>query len=228
MKKFALWTLVVCILMSMGIVCTTAVAEGDVYYLDSAGWPSRHWEYMNDSLIAEYEAEGWERYTGVLWYDKDWHAADFQNVAVSDIKELYDEGYTFHVIYSWICPADVLNKNGEQSVYVGRWILSSDQAIEYHKTYVKPEIPSELPNDVDAVFISQFYYNNMACELDGTESEEVLENVEFIRHQFDNYHFGKGSELFLNSGENESYDYEAVLEILENAGGFFNEMPAWN
>jgi hypothetical protein len=226
MKKFVLWVLVACMLMSMSMVSVTAVAEGDVYYFEENGWPGRHWEYMSEYLIADYEAEGWERYTGVLWYDKDWNAADFVFVDVDKIDELYNQGYSFHVIYSWICPVEISGKTGEQSVYVGRWILSREEAKAYYTTYIKPEIPAEL-GDAEIVYMSQFYYEGKACEIDGTEGEAILEDVMFIRFLFDNYSFGNGSELFIRTGEFEDYNCSYVLKMIEDGDAFFYEMPSW-
>ena len=232
-KLITAWILVVCMLMSMSIVAVAtgvengdAVTVGDVYEMVPADWPTKHWVYMTEEEIEGYESRGWERYVGVIWYDADRNVMTSAIVSPKQVQKLYNEGCTFHVMYTWVCSADAFeNKFGEQSVSVGRWILSPEQAIEYHTTYMKPELKiiKMVPN---ISYESQFYYNGLACEVTGEEEQKILDSVKFVRHKFDFYDYGYGSKLYLRNGEYEEYTY---TEALENATqhAFQNELPNW-
>lgn len=232
-KLITAWILVVCMLMSMGVVAFATGSEnadtvpvGDVYELSPADWPARHWVFMTEEEIEGYEANGWERYVGVIWYDANKNVMTNCFVKPKDVQKLYNEGCTFHVMYTWVCSAENCTlKSGEQSVSVGRWILSPEQATEYHKTYVKPEL--KILKMVPTIsFESQFYYNGLACEVTGEEEQRILDGVKFVRYKFDSYDYGYGSKLYLRNGEYDEYTFAEALEAAQN-NAFQNELPAW-
>ena len=235
MKKFVLWILVVCMLFTMSMVnITTAVADGanlvgtDTYSLNPEGYPSKHWCLMTEDEIALYEELGWERVTGVLWYDDERYVIDFTEINTADIQNMYNAGYTCHVLYTWVCPARKLNKYQEQSVSVGSWILSPEQAEEYQTTVVVPWIDvMGLNENPEVSFMSQWYYENMASSMPDINLTEGKEKYLYVRYVFDTYEYGKGSVLYLRNGDQLEYTFDEVLEVVETSGGFENELPVW-
>lgn len=232
MKKFVLWVLVVSLFMSMNMVFATAVAdgvssnEGDVYYQNREGWPNKHWILMSSEEISTYEANGWKRYTGVLWFDGNNHAVDFSEIDVNNIQNMYNDEYDFHIHYTWLLPASAQNNYREQSVTVGVWNLSPSQAIEYHKTYQLPAINCVgIPT---ASFMSGWFYENQSSA--GPEYSEPVNELakyRFVRDVYDTYDFNFGSILYLKNGNVAAYSYEEAMRI-NNSEGFQNELPKWN
>ena len=164
MKRFVLVTLVAVFLITLSsLYATMAFAEDDVYYLNPEGWPTKHWTFMTYDEIAAYEAAGWSRTVGFVWYDKNWKVVDINRVGTNQIKSYYNhDGYRLVVLYNWVCPGSILNKYEEQSVSVGVWQLPSDMAVKFFKDCSVPEIPV-LGNVKSYEFMTQGYYNGQAC-----------------------------------------------------------------
>lgn len=228
MKKCFMLLLTLALLMIMGMTVfacadgNTGVTEGDAYDLNPANWPNRHWCYMTANEIAQYEAIGWQRYTGVLWYDDEGKAMDFAEVQTDAIQNLYNKGYSFHVIYHWLCPGEKLGKHQEQSVYVGRWKLSPSQAIEYHNTYVVPELT--MVGDSQNSYYSQWYFKNQESkEPEDSDPVEILPYYSYVRHIFETYMLGYGSELYLRTGNYDCYSLDEAIAI----GAFDSEIVHW-
>ncbi|MBO5142585.1 MAG: hypothetical protein J6C46_06245 [Clostridia bacterium] len=232
MKKFLLWV-VLCMFAFASVgniaLADNAQTEGDVYYQNLENWPYQHWVFMDDSEIASFEADGWVRRTGELWYDANHHHdpddPKIQDVSVEDVQELYNEGYTFHLNYTWVCPKEIQQTYGNQSVSVGYWILSPDEVCEYLSTYVKPEIKPNSNHSVS--FVSEWYYKGQLAIFDGTETEEELNKFSMVRNIFETYNYGFGSKLYLRNGMFEEYSYSEAVEISQTIS-FSDELPVWN
>ena len=109
---------------------------------------------------------------------------------------------------------------------VGVWKYSPDQAIEYYRTFVRPEIITNKMRP-EVFYLSQWFYDGFIySEPDGSETDEELAKLNFVRYQFDMYKFGYGSQLFLKNGEYDAFSYQEAQNINETVG-FQNEMPAW-
>ncbi len=228
-KLFVLW-MVLCTLITMSVgIAVPAIADGvpgDVYRFNAEGYPNRHWVYMTQDQIEEYQSAGWEMYIGTLWVGPDDEVVEFQQVKTSQIQELYNQGYKVVAYYTWRHDGVSLGKNQEQSVSVGVWKYSPEQAVEYYRTFVKPEIV--MNKMTPKVFhLSQWFYDGIACsDPNGVETTEELAKLEFVRYHFDMYKFGYGSELYLRNGECSVYSYQEALKMNETVG-FQNEMPVW-
>lgn len=230
MKRFFVWVMVVCMLMTMGMMNITAIAEGTenegmVYLMNPEGWPKMHWAYMSDEEVASYEGAGWVRDTGVLWMYFDgmsWtYDPSVQLPQDTEVQELYNDGYTCNVFYTWLRP----NVNGhEQSVTVGQWVLSPELAAEYMNTFVIPEF--KMLKTAYETYDSEWYYNGVSAALTGNENEKQLEKFSFVRFIYQTFDYGFGSKLYLRNGDAKVYTYAEAIEENEKVG-FFNEMPAW-
>ena len=228
-KLFVLW-MALCMLITMGMVSAVpAFAEGvsgDVYRFNPEGYPCKHWVYMTQAQIEKYQSAGWEMYVGTLWIGPEDEVVEFQQVKTSDIQELYNQGYKVVAYYTWRHDGVSLGKNQEQSVSVGVWKYSPEQAIEYYRTFVKPELVTNKMQPT-VFYLSQWYYDGIACsDPNGYETEEEQGKLEFVRYYFDLYKFGYGSELYLRNGECNVYSYQNVLKMNDTVG-FQNEMPVW-
>lgn len=229
-KRFGLWILVLCMLLTMSMgLAVPAFADGNVgdeYHLDPEGYPKQHWVYMSDEQIDSYLSAGWEMYAGTLWIGPNDEVVEFQQVKTSEIQELYNQGYKVVAYYTWRHDGVSLGKNQEQSVSVGVWKYSPDQAIEYYRTFVRPEIITNKMRP-EVFYLSQWFYDGFIySEPDGSETDEELAKLNFVRYQFDMYKFGYGSQLFLKNGEYDAFSYQEAQNINETVG-FQNEMPAW-
>lgn len=222
-KRFVLFmaTLICLSVVVLGYAEGSGEMEPDAYDFNPDNYPNRHWIFMEDEEIASYEEIGWQRYVGVLWYDAEQEEADFrEEVAISSIQELYNQGYTFHIIYHWVCPGEKLGKHQEQSVYAGRWILSPKQAIDFHQTYVVPDLTLAGREEVN--YHSLWYYNNQECEEpDASVKEKERQNYRFVRQEYNHYDMGYGSNLYLRTGGYVEYTYDEACQ-LESVDG---EMP---
>ncbi len=217
----------------MVICCTAAFAEGDVYAIRDERYPDRHWAYMTDEEIASYEAIGWQRVTGVLWYDtKDYSYTDFGEIS-EDPQELINEGYVFHVIYSWICPGDKLGKYLEQSVSAGYWQLNVDEIKAFYASgYEYPQLTVNPAKKTGTLYESNWVIDGKyASDPDDTMPQEELDKYEFVRvayddynPAYDDYNPGYGEELVLLNGDVQVFSLAEAVEI----GGFDGEMPRWN
>lgn len=233
MKKFVLWILMVFVLFTMSMAnLTISVADtknGDSYFFNSEGWPTKHWIYMTDGEIKSYESFGWKRETGVLWYDSERYVVEFDELKTSQIQNLYNQGHTFHVLYTWTCPANKLNKYTEQSVSVGYWQFSPAQARVYHESYEVPEIEVDSLSELPAVqFMSQWYYDGQACDTPDTELTENIDKYIRVRYVFDMFDFGFGSKLYLRNGDLVEQTFEEALKALNDGKYAENELHVWN
>lgn len=220
MKRFVLVTMALVLLMSMsGMFSAIAFADGeealgDIYYFNPEGWPTKHWVFMTNEEVASYEAAGWEQNVGVLWYDRNWDAVDINDIEIDRIGELYNDGYRLAVLYTWICPASVLNKYQEQSVSVGTWILSAEQVAAYYTNgFVVPELP-DLATATSYHFMTQGYFNGQACGV--PDDSMVLTNFRCARFVFELHDFMYGSKLYIRNGEYVLYTFEEIQNGLEN------------
>lgn len=230
MKKFLLWVMA-CVLMFAGLNITAFAenangVEGVEYYLNQEGWPTKHWAFMSDEEVGSYEAAGWQRDTGVLWMYFDgqsWtYDSSVQLPEESEVQGLYSDGYTCNVFYTWIRP----NVNGhDESVTVGQWVLSPDQATELMGTFVVPEFKM-IKTSYDT-YDSEWYYDGVSASLSGEETEEELAKFTFVRFIYQTFDYGFGSKLYLRNGEAKQYSFAEAVEENEKVG-FFNEMPNWN
>jgi len=217
MKKFLVFMVTLLMIFSSLTVAVADGKPGDEYYQQAEGWPNRHWVYMTDAEIAQYEAAGWERYVGVLWYHGDepdpteGPEAVFE-INLTQIDQMYTDGDHFDVIYHWICPATKLNKYQEQSVYVGRWVLSQEQVLQYYENYQVPEIPA-LEEPKDCRFTSQWYLDGKAADWKEDATEDELNEFVCVREVFDHYDFEYGSNLFLKNGDRAEYSYSQAVDI---------------
>ena len=234
MKKFLLWVMVICMLMTMGMANVTAFADGtngtDQYYLQPENWPNKHWALMDDEEVAAIEEAGWIREEGVLWAYFDgtsWtYTSEVEDANASEVQDLYNKGYQFSVLYTWVCPAEFLGTASEQSVSVGQWVMSPEEATEYLKTYQIPEYP--VGSISYSTFDSEWYNGDgISADMTGNESEEELKKFTLVRYIYNTYDYGYGSKLFIRNGEAEVYTYEEACVVNESTG-FFNEMPKWH
>ena len=101
--------------------------------------------------------------------------------------------------------------------------LSPQQAIEYHNTYV---IPNEgTASGMEKSYYSMWYFKNQESgEPQDSDPVEILQYYRYVRHIYDTYRLGYGSELYLRNGEYDSYSLEEAISI----GGFDNEIVHWN
>lgn len=231
MKRFVLLTLVTLMVMSVTTMCLAEPA--DEYELNPAGWPDRHWEYMTQDEITAFEAAGWQRYVGVLWYnDSNYKYAPEVDTAdaisIADVEAYYDQGYSFHVIYHWLMDGRLIGKQTEQSVYVGRWRLSREQAVEYFENNLT--VPALMMNVKPLPeYYSLWYYNGKECSV--PEKDDPL--YKFVRIAYDCYDLGFGSKIWLRNGEYALNDetgnnYFTYAEYWGFAStGFDYEMPHW-
>ena len=225
MKRwFVLLAMVMLICMSMTNF-TLAESMGDEYELNPEGWPDRHWKYMTNEEIAQYEAKGWQRYTGELWYNADGKYAPeidtLEEIKVSDIETYYNQGYTCHIIYHWLLDGRLIGKHQEQSVYVGRYIFSCEQAEEYLKN---DRISPNLVTNVQYLpeYYSLWCYAGKECG-EPLDSELDDSNYTFERIAYNAYDYGGGSKLLLRSGDVVSFTLKEVLEL----GSVDYEMIHW-
>ena len=194
-----------------------AEEEGDIYYFQPAGWPDRHWAFMTSEQIAAYEAAGWVRYTGTLWYDSENHHIEFVDININDIPQLYNDGLWMAVLYSWVHDGPSLGKKTQQNVSVGYWHVTAEQATEYIKTYVQPELP-QLPQYPNAFGYYSYWY------LDGQEAAEPesldQKGYNFVRYEHNVYKLGYGQEIVLLNGEVLVYTLDEAVKL----GGVDDEL----
>lgn len=229
MKKwFVLLTSILMICVMMGSACVIAEAvEGDEYELNPEGWPDKHWAYMTEDEIASYEAKGWKRESRTLWYNSDGKYAEdidsMTEIFVDDISSYYNQGYSFHIIYHWTCDGRLLGKHQEQSVYVGRWILSPDEAKECHMNGIQPlDFPYSKVNQISSLpeYYSIWYYEGKEAKA----PEDVGDlGYTFERIAYDAYDFGYGSKMYLRNGTVISFTLEEIVEL----GAVDYEMVHW-
>ena len=187
---------------------------------------------LTQQEIEAYEAAGWQRYVGILWYDEDAQYASeidtLDEINVADIQDYYNEGYSLHVIYHWLLDGRLIGKQTEQSVYAGRWKLSPEEAMAYYENgYVVPEIVTNV--DCLPEYYSLWYYDAKECA--EPRSDDPL--YAFVRIEYDCYDFGFGSMLWLKNGgfaENDKtgnhyYTYKEYWDMAST--GFDYEMVHW-
>jgi hypothetical protein len=201
--------------------CIFAVAEeGDIYNLNEAGYPDRHWALMEPEVVASYEEAGWIRMTGVLWFDKDNHVVEFVDVNVSEIPDLYNKGYYFAMLFNWVHDGPTIGKNMEQSVSVGYWKFNADEAINFHNTYVEPALP-ELGDPAEFGYYSYWFLDGQsAMEPTGEESDAVKALFQLVRFEYNLYSFGNGEQIALMNGNTVIYSLEEAIA----SGGLDGEL----
>ena len=213
------------ILMAIVLVfsCAACFAE-DAYDLRDERYPDKYWGFMTPEEIAKYEAIGWTRNVGVLWYD----TADNSFVdlfEVGDTQELVNKGYVFHIIYTWICPGEKLGKNMEQSVSCGYWQLSAEQAAAYHANYEIPELRVSDSEKTGVLYETNWVLDGQyASEPDDSMPAEELAKYTLARVAYNEYFRGYGEDIVLLNGDVLTYTIEEAIE----AGGFDSEMPRWD
>lgn len=214
----------------MVFTCTAIFAEGDVaegdVYLAARDerYPDRHWIFMTADEISYYESLGWQRTTGVLWYDTTDENSAVSLFEVDDCQKLINEGLVFHIIYTWTCPGDRLGKYTEQSVSCGYWQLNAQQAQEYHSTYVLPELRVSDNEITGKLYESNWAYEGQfAEEPDDSMDPETLSKFTFVRLGYNEYFKGYGETKVLLNGEVQEFTLDQAVEI----GGFDSEMPKW-
>jgi len=210
----------------MALSCTVAFAEGDTYAIQDDRYPTKHWAYMTQEEIASFEAIGWQRTTGVLWYDTaDYSYADFSEIP-EDPQSLINDGYVFHVIYSWICPGEKLGKYMEQSVSAGYWQLNVDEIKAFYQNgYEYPQLTVNPAKKTGTLYESNWAIDGeFATEPDDTMPQEQLDKYEFVRVAYDDYNLGYGEDIVLLNGDVQVFSLAEAVEI----GGFDAEMPRWN
>ena len=208
----------------MVFACTAVFAEGDEYSVTDDRYPTKYWGFMTQEEIAHYEAIGWTRNTGVLWYDTEDNSF-VDMFEVGDTQELINKGYVFHVIYTWICPGEKLGKYTEQSVSCGYWQLSAEQAALYHSTYEVPQLKVSESEKTGVLYESNWAVDGKyASEPDESMSEEELLKYSFVRVAYNEYFRGYGEDVVLLNGDVQVFSIEEALEI----GGFDSEMPRGN
>lgn len=228
MKKwFVLLTSILFIGM-MSVTFAVAEVEGDVYEVNPAGWPDKHWAYMSSAEIAQYEQSGWTRYVGTLWYNSDCKYAkeieELDEILVDSVEEYYNAGYTLQVIYHWVHDGRTLGKHQEQSVYVGRWILSREQAKACCGR--GRMLIEELPNNLSEVTPLPEYYSMWLY--DGKESAEPQDGDDvskyaFVRIAYDAYDMAYGEKVLLRNGDVVIFGFDEILEL----GSVDYEMIHW-
>ncbi len=222
MKRFISLILVVL----MAFVSCAAFAEGDAYSFSDDRYPTKHWAYMTQEEIASYEAIGWQRTVGVLWYDTaDYSYVDFAEIP-EDPQELINSGYVFHVIYSWVCPGERLGKYMEQSVSAGYWQLSVHEIRAFYAGgYQYPQLVIDPAKKTGTLYESNWAKDGaFASDPDDSMTEEELNKYEFVRIAYDEYNLGYGEDIVLLNGDLQVFSLAEAVEI----GGFDGEIPRWN
>jgi len=205
--------------------CVSAFAEGDAYATRDERYPTKYWGYMTPEEIAHYEAIGWQRVTGVLWYDTTDDNSWVDMYEVDDIQGLINQGYVFHVIYTWVCPGEKLGKYTEQSVSCGYWQMNVEEATQYHATYELPELDLSRVKKTGVLYESNWARNGeFASDPDDSMTEEELNEYTFVRVAYDQYTVGFGEEIVLLNGDVQEFTLAEAVEI----GGFDAEIPRWN
>ncbi len=214
-KKFV--ALILAVLMTMTFTAI-GFAEGDIYTLAPQGAPDRFWGFMSDQEIAEYEAQGYQRYIGVLFTP-----VDYDQIRIEDVQDLYNEGVRLEVHYSWIHDR-LPGFDGEFSVSVGVWILTAEEAIEFIRTYQVPELDILENEPSGFVFESGWYLDGQrAFDPSGDESRAVLDLFTFVREEWAEFDRGFGEVIYLKTGVVEQYTFDEAVR----QGGFDNEV-VWN
>ena len=205
------------------VFCGAAFAEGDAYDVRDERYPDKHWIYMTPEEIASYEAIGWQRICGVLWYDTtDYSYTDFTEI--NDPQELINEGYVFHIIYTWVCPGEKLGKYVEQSVSAGYWQLNADEIRAFLVNYEYPTLT--VPASKTGVLYESNWAKDGAftSDPDDSMSDEELQQYSFVRIAYNDYNLGYGEDIVLLSGDVQVFTLDEAVAI----GGFDSEMPRWN
>ena len=230
MKRFVSFVLML-VLCTMTSVVVAEALLGDEYELNPEGWPDRFWGYMTPETVAEYEAMGWQKYRGMLWYDPNAEYAkevdQMADLTSEKIQDLYNQGYTCHVIYHWLCDGRLLGKHQEQSVYVGRRILSPQEAGEAYATGVSNALEDPVYENTgvepSVEYYSMWFYNGKeAAEPKDNELDD--DNYKFVRIEYDAYDFGYGARLYLRNGNFVEFSLKEILEL----GSVDYEIVHWN
>ncbi len=206
MKKLVGMFVVVVLFLTALVPCQAVEllsGMGDTYALEEPEWPDKHWLFMDQEQISSYEARGWERYVGVL---------------------PTDEGNT-RIIYHWLNES-LPNKEEEQSVYVGSWVLSPQMSEQYENTYKVPAISMATLSKVEpySSWYSEWYRDDVEADPPTTEmADSELVKYLFARWEFATYDMGYGSMAYLRTGNVTVYDTDEVLAH----GDFEQEMPHW-
>ncbi len=213
------------IAIMMVFACCAAFAESDEYSVNDDRYPTKYWGFMTADEIQHFEDIGWQRITGVLWYDTNDDNSYVDMFEVGDTQELINQGYVCHIIYTWVCPGEKLGKFTEQSVSCGYWQLNAAEAAQFFTNYEYPALQVSDSQKTGVLYESNWAKDGkFVSDPDDSMSQEELSQYSFVRVAFNEYNRGYGETVVLLNGDVLVFSLEEAVEI----GGFDAEIPRWN